>query len=194
MILISVKQLAFLYTIPHRLGACILKRVFLYLLLFLTKIRMYLVYSYPPGEATTKVISSRFFLSRVITIWRVQWDSGFLVPHSLSSSFSPVSTWVECNYILFSKGFCNRLMRSVTDDYRAGMCVRDSRENPSIKNEKVHSVWCNTAEPLIWILLCWRYLIFSSNSILWSMWFHRERANTELSMRGIRSGCRKQDS
>lgn len=37
-------------------------------------------------------------------------------------------------------------MKSVTDDYRAGMCLRDSRENPSVKNEKVQIVVCDVTQ------------------------------------------------
>lgn len=33
-------------------------------------------------------------------------------------------------------------MKSLTDDYRAGMSMRDSRENPSVKNEKVQILVC----------------------------------------------------
>lgn len=37
-------------------------------------------------------------------------------------------------------------MKSVTDDYRAGMRVRDSRENPSVKNEKVQILVCGVTQ------------------------------------------------
>lgn len=37
-------------------------------------------------------------------------------------------------------------MKSVTDDYRAGMCMGDSGENPSVKNEKVQIVMCGVTQ------------------------------------------------
>lgn len=46
----------------------------------------------------------------------------------------------------FSEGVCSRLMKSVTDNYRTGMCMRGSGENPSVKNEKVQIVMCGVTQ------------------------------------------------
>lgn len=72
MILISVQQLAFLYTILLRLRAghktFAFKKEGFVVLDKVKNVSFFSVYSFPLGKATTKVISSRFFLSKVIIV------------------------------------------------------------------------------------------------------------------------------